>query len=96
MYCPNCDRRYLASIKERIAAAMDLEAGQADAPHIQQAIRRGALCSARRAPVCVAVAALVAIALFGLWYRAHLPHGLLWRDPQQPSPAPAPPYRVLS
>ncbi len=73
---------------------MDLEAGQVDAPHIQQAIRRGWLCSARGAPICVAIAALVAIALFGLWYRAHFPHALLWRDPKVSAPAPAPLYRA--
>ena len=28
-------RRYLATVKERLASAMDLEAGQLDAPHIQ-------------------------------------------------------------
>jgi hypothetical protein len=28
-------RRYLATIKERLASAMDLEAGQLDAPYIQ-------------------------------------------------------------
>ena len=69
---------------------MDLEAGQVDAPHIQQAIRRSALCSGRCVPACIAVAALVAVALFGLWYRDHVLHRPLWRDVEPPVPALAP------
>ena len=71
---------------------MDLEAGQVDAPHIQQAIRRGALCSGRCALACIAVAALVAVALFGLWYREHFLDRLLWRDAKPPSSALALPH----
>ena len=49
-------------------------------PVVQAAIRSGACCSARTAPVCAAVAACVAILLFGAWYRAHYLDHLLWRD----------------
>ena len=74
---------------------MDLEAGQADAPRVQQAIHRTAQCSAHFGPICAAVAALVAIVLFGLWFHAHFPDGLLWRNRRAAAPAPEPLYRTF-